>query len=160
MAQIEIPSGDLPVREGFYDVRTSDGKLRFFGPELSRRKFFICKGLPTHVTGDIFDVTYYEKDEPDETQTMRVHLMTTNFGAFNLKESITSITTKDAVISFDYGKEGNTVFGGPIPKGSKLVSVNETSHNTYEITYIAPGCTDPVTMTITNVIGVSTKLEI
>ena len=158
MAQNTLGGSDRPVRKGYYQItRTKQGKWIISGPELDGFKIYFCDN-PVLVQGDIYDVTYHEKDTPEKSTTIRCHISNSEFGVIELREKIKTITTKDEVISFQYG-EKNTVFGGPIPKESELVDV-KTSDNSVLITYKAPGMSEAVTMEVNNIISIAAKLDI
>ena len=63
------------------------------------------------------------------------------------------------MITFQYGEDKNTVFGGPIPKESELVDATEMSDGKVAITYKAPGMSDAVTMTVSNILSIEKKLD-
>lgn len=160
MARNELGGRDLPVKEGYYQIgRTKSGEWTISGSGLDGLKIYLCDA-PKLVQGNIYDVTYYERDCPEKTTTMRCRISNSEFGVIQLKEKFTQIITKDAVITFQYGKDKNTVFGGPIPKESELVDATEMSDGKVAITYKAPGMSEAVTMTVSNILSIEKKLYI
>ena len=88
MARNELGGRDLPVKEGYYQIaRTKSGKWTISGPGLDRFKNYFCD-VPKEVQGDIYDVTYHEKDNPEKSTTMRVHISNSDFGIIQLKERL------------------------------------------------------------------------